>query len=236
MINNNNYNKLYLVYRLHNGNNIYWTETGNDTPYSISRRKGFELDYCGAEFTQIADFEFNTSYEAKSAQLAVNEVFKKWENTYDYKSSQINISIKPTEMIEIVTDIVRHIDDNNYTTDIMNKLIDRFDLSKWLKGLNSGYVYLMECANNKYKIGKTHCVNERFERLKKDDDYIAIKLVDYFHTTDSGRAEAMLHKLCSKYKESANTEITCPQDRGNSEMFKKCDEVMEIWNKYKESI
>lgn len=232
---NNNYNKLYLIHRLHNDNNIYWTQTGNDTPYSISKRKGFQLKYCDAEFTQIADFEFNSSYEAKSAQLVVNEVFKNWENTYGYKSSQINIRIEPIEMVEIVTDIVKHIDDSNYTTEIMNKLMDRFDLSKWIKGLYSGYVYLIECVNDKYKIGKTNCVKERFEKLKEDKRYMPIKIVDYFHTTDSGRAEAMLHKLCSKYKESANTEITCPQDRGNSEMFKKCKEVMEIWNKYKES-
>jgi uncharacterized protein YfbU (UPF0304 family) len=93
----------------------------------------------------------------------------------------------------------------------------------------------MECANDKYKIGMTHDLNRRFDSLKEDEHYKAISIVDSFHSVDAAYDEAMLHAQCSKYKQNSNGTIRYVQDYGNSELFSKCDEVMEIWNKYKET-
>lgn len=234
------FNKLYLVHRKHNDKDIYWTQIGNDSQYSSDYRKKMQLKYTDSEFDTIKDYGFDDERYTKIAQLTVNGVFKEWTNKPDYKNTQIRIDIMQSDMIDIVTDIINHINDDEYIISIMDRLHDRFNpkpktfLDRLMNLDKGGTIYLMECANDKYKIGMTHNLNRRFNDLKEDERYKAISIIDSFKSEDAAHDEAMLHGLCSKYRRNSNCVINWLQDSLNSELFSKCDEVMEIWNKYKE--
>lgn len=238
------FNKLYLVHRQHNNKDIYWTQIGDDSQYSANyRRKApFDKKYqINAYFDTISDFTFKNDKEAIVAQRMVNNVFKEWTNKPDYKNMQIRINLIRADMINIVTDIVNHLEDDDYLISIMDSLHNRFNpkpktaLDRIMNIDKAGIVYLIECANDKYKIGMTHDLDRRFNDLKEDERYKAISIVDSFNSKDAAHDEAMLHKLCDMYRQNSNGTINWLQDCLNSELFSKCDEVMEIWNKYKET-
>jgi hypothetical protein len=242
------FNKLYLTYRNHNGKHIYWTQIGYDCQGSREYRDKAQLAYTHAKSDTIKDFEFKNEEETKAVQRMVNNVFKEWTNKGEYKNMQICINLIQADMINTVIDVIAHKDDDNYLMGVMDSLHNRFTpkLNKGTGRLDKieyiltnldkgGTVYLMECANDKYKIGMTHDLNRRFDSLKEDEHYKAISIVDSFHSVDAAYDEAMLHAQCSKYKQNSNGTIRYVQDYGNSELFSKCDEVMEIWNKYKET-
>ena len=235
------FNKLYIVHREHNGNNIYWTQTGNDGEWSKERRKQFQLNYCKATFTNLIEFTFKDDKEAKETQLLINELFKQWTNKNDYKSMQICINKNINEFTELVKEIVDNRNDNEHINEITERLLDEYDNSSSIKlgrirlyeSCEQGYIYLIKCANNKLKIGKTNDLTRRFEELKNSSKVMAIEIIDKFNTRCMSKDEARLHSLCHKYKCDSNGNITCPQDRGNSELFEDCKEVIDIWNKYK---
>ena len=235
------FNKLYLTHRNYNDKHIYWTQIGNDSQRSREYRDKAQLEYTHAKSDTISDFTFKNDKEAIVAQRTVNNVFKEWTNKPDYKNMQIRIDLVQADMINIVTDIINHLDDDNYLISIMDSLHNRFNhkpVTFWDRLMNidkGGIVYLIECENDKYKIGMTKDLNRRFNDLKEDERYKAIGIVDYFMSADASHDEAMLHAQCSNYKQNSNGTVRCVQDHGNSELFSKCDEVMEIWNKYKET-
>lgn len=233
------YNILYILHRTEGNTNIYWTQTGNDSQYSKDKRKGFELEYCGAEFEQIAKCSFKAgAEEAKKAQLLVNETFKKWTNIGRNDKMQITINKEPDEFVSIVKEILDNRKDEDKLNEIQKHLIDdecnkKYRLNKYLEMLDKGYIYLIRCSNNKLKIGYTNSICRRLEELRQNPKVQALELVDSFSTDTMSKDEALLHRLCSKYKCDSNGEITCLQDHGNSELFEDCKEVIDIWNKYK---
>lgn len=234
------YNKLYILHRKDNNNDIYWTQIGNDEQYSVEYRKNMQIKYTGSEFDTVKDFKFKDDKYTKIAQLTVNNVFKEWTNRHNYKNMQIEINIAPAEMKSIVTDIVSNMEDDTHLMYIMNTLNGRFKVNLGNSVLNKlfnhdreGWIYLIECENDKYKIGMTVDVDRRFNDLKEDVRYRAIRLLDSFHSDDARHDEAMLHKLCDMYKQNSNGMINWLQDACNSEMFNKCEEVRNIWNEYK---
>lgn len=235
----NIYNILYILYRKDGNNNIYWTQTGNDTPYSKGKRKEYELKYCGAEFEQIARCSFKAgAEETKKAQLLINETFKKWTNVGCCKNMQITINKEPDEFVSIVKEILDNRNNEDKLNEIQKHLIDNeynknCGLDKYLEMQDRGYIYLIRCANNKLKIGYTNSICRRLEQLRQNPKVQALELVDSFSTDTMSKDEALLHRLCSKYKCDSNGEITCLQDHGNSELFEDCKEVIDIWNKYK---
>ena len=240
---NSMYNKLYLVHRKDDNDDIYWTQIGNDEQRSMEYRKQKQKDYTASEFDNLTDFTFVNARDTKIAQLTVNNVFKEWTNRGNNKNMQITIGLTPEEMKHTVTDIVSHIADDDYIGELMECLHRRFTQVTKSKVLNlllslekEGYVYLLECENNKYKIGMSNNVNRRFSDLQNDEHYKAICIVDSFRSKDASHDEAMLHKLCGSYKQNRNGTINWLQDVGNSEMFSKCDEVLNIWNEYKSKL
>lgn len=237
----NIYNILYILHRKEGNTNIYWTQTGNESQHSKDLRKQWELEYCGAEFEQIARCSFKAGgEEAKKAQLLVNETFKKWTNIGLLNNMQISINKEPDEFVSIVKEILDNRNDEDKLNEIQKRLIDNeynknFGLDKYLEMQDKGYIYLIRCANNKLKIGYTCNVCRRLEQLRQNTKVQALELVDSFSTDTMSKDEALLHRLCSKYKCDSNGEITCLQDHGNSELFEDCKEVIDIWNKYKET-
>lgn len=236
------FNKLYLVHREHNNKDIYWTQIGDDSQYSANYRRKAPFDekyQINAYFDTISDFAFKNDKEAVVAQRTINNVFKEWTNKGEYKKMQIRINLIQADMINIVTDIVNHLDDDNYLISIMDSLHNRFNpkpktaLDRIMNIDKAGIVYLIECVNDKYKIGMTHDLDRRFNDLKEDERYRAISIVDSFNSEDAAHDEAMLHKLCDMYRQNSNGTINWLQDCLNSELFTKCKEVRNIWNEYK---
>lgn len=236
------FNKLYIVYREDNGKHIYWTLIGNDSQRSKDYRNQAQLKYCNATFTDLTEFTFNSDKETKETQLLINELFKPWTNKNEYKAMQICINKNMTEFAELVKEIVDNRKDDEYIDRIAGRLLDEYIMSSSFKightriyeSCEQGYIYLIKCANNKLKIGKTNDLARRFEELKKCPKVMAIEILDKFNTRCMSKDEAKLHSLCSKYKCSANEEIKYLQSIGNSELFEDCKEVIDIWNKYKE--
>lgn len=206
-----------------NSKDFFWTTTTNDS-VSEEKKKKFQKEQLGITLDLIGKIECKDGLECKLLQESINYVFKPWIT----RKCRIAIDMDNKEFI----DIARHIyisEDDEY---IVNELICRYK-----HPIESGTVYLVKCANNKIKIGKTgRSVESRFEELKEEERNQAIEILDKFHSNDTALDEARLHLQCSKYKANGNGKFTCLQDHGNSELFEYCEEVMEIWNKYKESI
>lgn len=236
------FNNLYIVHRTDNNNkNIYWTQTGNDSPYSEAKRKEYQRRYCGAEFDTILKITLKDGCEAKKLQLIVNEIFKQWTNVGNVNNMQISISLGPNKFIQAVRGIYDCMNDDVKLNAIQEHFADELRvkgsdlLLKLMTGSEVGIIYLIKCANGKLKIGKTSNLAARFERLKECEAVKAIEILDSFRTETMSRDEAKLHRLCSNYKRNSNGEIRELQDVGNSELFDNCKEVIDIWNEYKET-
>ena len=235
------FNKLYIVHREDNGNNIYWTLIGNDSQRSKDYRKQAQLKYCNAEFTDLIEFTFKDDKETKETQLLINELLKPWTNKNNYKSMQICIKKSVNEFTELVKEIVDNRMDSDRINEITERLIEEYENISFYKigriklyeSCEQGYIYLIKCANNKLKIGKTNDLRRRFEELKNSPKVMAIEIIDKFNTRCMSKDEAKLHSLCHKYKCNANEDIKYLQSIGNSELFDDCKEVIDIWNKYK---
>lgn len=238
------YNKLYIEHRVDNNHNIYWTVQGNDSEISTKYRKEKTLKYCNAEFNVIASFEFKDDIEAKLCQLLLNDMFKAYTNIGNYKSMQICISKKPEEFIELAKEIAGNRHNDSKLEEIFEDICKEYDNShsyrvgkvKLYESSEQGSIYLVKCVNDKLKIGKTNDLQRRFNQLKECNSVKAIEIIDSFNTYCMSLDEARLHFKCRKYKCNSNGSVNYLQDKGNSELFEDCEEVMEIWNKYKESI
>lgn len=223
------YNILYLWRRPANykcmfGDNskdFFWTMTTNDS-VKEERKKQFQIDQLGITLDLIGKIECKNSIECKLLQESINYVFKPWIT----KKCRIAIDMDNKEFVDIAKQIYNSKDDGQ----IVNELICRYR-----HPIETGTVYLVKCANNKVKIGKTgRSVESRFEELKEEERNQAIEILDKFHSNDTALDEARLHLQCSKYKANGNGKFRYTQEHGNSELFEDCKEVIDIWNKYKE--
>lgn len=231
----NNYNILYLLRRPSNTNNLkqqmfglpenakdfFWTMTTND---SVSEEKKLSMQraYLGITLDLLDKIVCKDRIECKALQESVNYVFKPWIT----KTCRISIDMTNDEFINIV----KRIYSNESMQAISNELI-----CKYKHPIESGTIYLVKCANNKVKIGKTaKSINKRLEELKVEERNQATEILDTFESTDTALDEANLHLQCSDYKADSNKPIRWLQDHGNSELFHNRQEVIDIWNKYKE--
>lgn len=196
----------------------FWTMCSNDTEYCKSYREKAQIKYCGEILEEIAKIECKDPKECKELQLTINQVFKAWTKGGGMK-------------------IFMDIDDESFINDCKNiaQGIGDVDsiMSKYSHSAKKGTVYLAKCMNDKLKIGITTDINRRREDLKQEERNQVIDIIDTFESSDITRDEAKLHELCDSYKANSNKEVTWLQDCGNSELFKDCQEVINIWSEYK---
>ena len=214
------YNNLYIL----NKDNMYWTCTGNDSDYSKNYRKSAPERYSlGTGWVEIGMIPTNSDEEAKELQLKINTVFKPFISV----KSMITIVMNQVEFIYYVQELINA--DNNYMLNILNTITEQFDYNK-----KYGDVYFIECKNDKYKIGCTTDFVRRWQSLKIEEQNQAISMIDVFKTYDIYLDEARLQCACYKYKDNSNKDINYIQEIGNSELYKKCNEVESIWREYAE--
>lgn len=221
-----NYPILYL-YKSPNktmfGDKYFWTMCSADSDYCKKYRDKEQLNRFGQQLIEIGKITCKDSGECAMLQKQVNEVFKVWTNGGGMK---ITVDMTPEDFISIINAI--------YNKSNMLSLMTEL-LQKYKHPTRSGKVYLVRCKNNKLKIGTASNVVERFEQLKLEENNQAESLIDTFDSKDTPYDEAMLHLLCEDYKTNGNKKVTCMQAFCNSELFENRPEVIEIWNKYKET-
>ena len=219
---NNSYNKLYLVHRLYNGNNIYWTQTGNETDSSKKYRRDEQISRTNAEFDTIGVINCNSFSDAVRLQRRINEIFKPFMK----QSSQSQIYIDMP--LDKFVDCANFINHNRYSErlyDLLTYLNNKYNVNKC-----KGDLYFVKCANNKVKIGMTSYFPYRWSDLKKEIQNQAIDIIDVVKSEDKVGDEAKLQMLCHKYKEDGNKERrNCDSSRWLSELFTDCKEVYDIW-------
>lgn len=214
------YNNLYIL----NKDNMYWTCTGNDSDYSKNYRKSAPERYClGNGWVEIGSIPTNSDEEAKELQLKINTVFKPFISV----KSMITIDMNQVEFLYYVQELINA--DNNYMLSILNTITEQFDYNK-----KYGDVYFIECKNDKYKIGCSTDFVRRWQSLKYEEQNQAAIMIDVFKTYDIYLDEARLQCKCYKYKDNSNKDINYIQEIGNSELYKKCNEVESIWREYVE--
>lgn len=214
------YNNLYIL----NKDNMYWTCTGNDSDYSKNYRKSAPERYClGSGWVEIGMIPTNSDKEAKELQLKINTVFKPFISV----KSMITIDMNQVEFLYYVQELINA--DNNYMLNILNTITEQFDYDK-----KFGDIYFIECKNDKYKIGCTTDFVRRWQSLKYEEQNQAIYMIDVFKTYDIYLDEARLQCKCYNYKDNSNKDINYIQEVGNSELYKKCNEVESIWREYVE--
>lgn len=197
----------------------FWTMCSADTEYCRTEyRPKAQIKYCGEILEEIAKIECKDDKECKVLQLNINQAFKAWT-----KGGGMKIFID--------------IDDESFINDCKNiaQGIGNVDsiMSKYNHSAKKGTVYLAKCMNNKLKIGITTDINRRKEDLKQEERNQVIDIIDTFESTDITQDEAKLHELCDSYKTNSNKEVTWLQEYGNSELFKDCQDVINIWREYK---
>lgn len=212
------FNNLYVL----NKDNYYWTCTGNESEYSKKYRKTAPERYSlGTGWVEIGMIPTNSDEEAKELQLKINTVFKPFISV----KSMITIDMNQVEFLYYVQEIMSA--DSNYMLNILNTITEYF---KYYKKL--GDVYFIECKNNKYKIGCTTDFVRRWNSLKNEEQNQATIMIDVFESNDIYLDEARLQCKCYIYKDNSNKDINYIQEIGNSELYKKCNEVESIWREY----
>ena len=211
------YNNLYILHK----DNYYWTCIGNDSDYSKKYRLSLTDRYeLGSGWVEIGMIPTNSEAEAKELQLKINTVFKPF--------IIVNSVILITMTQELFLDCIRQItnSDNSMLT-ILDTITREYDYNK-----KYGYVYFIECKNNKYKIGCTTDFVRRWNSLKNEEQNQAIYMIDIFKSNDIYLNEARLQCACYNYKDNSNKVMKYIQEVGNSELYKKCIEVERIWKDY----
>lgn len=197
----------------------FWTMCSADTEYCRTEyRPKAQIKYCGEILEEIAKIECKDDKECKVLQLNINQAFKAWTKGGGMK---IFIDIDDESFINDCKNIAQGIGD-----------VDSI-MSKYNHSAKNGTVYLAKCMNNKLKIGITTDINRRKEDLKQEERNQVIDIIDTFESTDITQDEAKLHELCDSYKTNSNKEVTWLQEYGNSELFKDCQDVINIWREYK---
>lgn len=220
------YNKLYIykhepknvVERIMNGDKYFWTMISADTEYCKNYRNDMQTKYCGNLLEEIGKIDCKDEKECKLLQLSINTVFKPWTKG---GGTKITLNISDSLFIDNCMGIY------NDTYDLYSALND------YSHKLVKGTVYLVKCANDKLKIGITTDMTRRIEDLKKEERNQVTEIIDTFKSEDTIKDEAVLHLLCSYYKESGNNGVKCLQEACNSELYTDCEEVRNIWNEYK---
>ena len=199
----------------------FWTICSADTDYCKEYRSKMQLKYCKEELVEIDHIQCKNAAECKKLQLSINMIFKAWTKGGGMK---IFLDIDDAQFIVHCHDIARGQVDID---DIMHK---------YACNKVSGVVYLAKCVNNKLKIGITTNLDKRKEDLKNEERNQVIDIIDTFESKDIKADEAKLHKSCELYKANSNGGVKYLQDCGNSELFDDCQEVIDIWNKYKDNV
>ena len=212
------YNNLYILHK----DNYYWTCIGNDTEYSKKYRLSLTDRYeLGSGWEEIGMIPTNSEAEAKELQLKINTVFK----PFIIVNSVILITMTQEFFLNCIKQIMNS--DNNSMLTILDTITREYDYNK-----KYGYVYFIECKNNKYKIGCTTDFVRRWNSLKNEEQNQAIYMIDIFKSNDIYLNEARLQCACYNYKDNSNKVMKYIQEVGNSELYKKCIEVERIWKDY----
>lgn len=212
------FNNLYILHK----DNYYWTCIGNDSEYSKKYRLSLTDRYeLGSGWVEIGMIPTNSEAEAKELQLKINTIFK----PFIIVNSVILITMTQEFFLNIITQIMNS--DNNSMLTILDTITREYDYNK-----KYGYVYFIECKNNKYKIGCTTDFVRRWNSLKNEEQNQAIYMIDIFKSNDIYLNEARLQCACYNYKDNSNKVMKYIQEVGNSELYKKCIEVERIWKDY----
>ena len=213
------YKNLYILHK----DNMYWTCTGDESDYSKNYRKAQPERYnLGTGWEEIGSIPTNSAAEAKELQLKINTVFK----PFIILKSVIFITMNEDLFLSCVRQHILNADSSRML-EILNTITDQFDYNK-----KFGNVYFVECKNDKYKIGCTTDFVNRWKSLKNEEQNQAIYMIDVFKSDDMYLDEARLQCKCYKYKDNSNKDINYIQEVGNSELYKKCNEVETIWREY----
>lgn len=230
-IEDTNYKYLFLFHKAISNGHRYWTMQGDYSNRSIDYRNNREERYKGTGcLEEITVIECNNEDDATDLQRAVNEIFKVW--TALTSNMIIEIEMKPEIFISAVKCLNKYKYDNN-------KMIEIFDIvhNKYKHNIWYGQIYFIECDNNKLKIGETGDMSSRWNNLKLESQNKAKDIVSIVYSKDRLYDEARLHLLCRDYKTDGNKQRTkCKESKKLSELFKNCDEVRNIWNKYTETM
>lgn len=223
------YNKLYILHNNHQyWKHSYWTQIGNDYDKSITYRSEQRELRNFKRYNEIYTMEFETAEECKRMQLTVNEVFKIW--TANSEQMAIWIGVDTLLFTKILDYIKSNIDNTDVLETLMINLYNKYEAPK-----GYGTVYLVKCINDKLKIGESNDFKHRWPQLQEEKQNQAIEIIDTFNTSNRYYDEAILQLKCRKYKADGNKERTnCHQSKYLSELFNNCQEVIDIWNKYKE--
>ena len=212
------YNNLYILHK----DNYYWTCIGNDTEYSKKYRLSLTDRYeLGSGWEEIGMIPTNSEAEAKELQLKINTVFK----PFIIVNSVILITMTQEFFLNCIRQIMNS--DNSSMLTVLDTITRQYDYNK-----KYGYVYFIECKNNKYKIGCTTDFVRRWNSLKNEEQNQAIYMIDIFKSNDIYLNEARLQCACYNYKDNSNKVMKYIQEVGNSELYKKCIEVERIWKDY----
>ena len=212
------YNNLYILHK----DNYYWTCIGNDSEYSKKYRLSLTDRYeLGSDWVEIGMIPTSSEAEAKELQLKINTVFKPFIT--------VNSVILITMTQEFFLNCIRQImnSDNNRMLTILDTITREYDYTK-----KCGDVYFVECKNDKYKIGCTTDFVRRWNSLKNEEQNQALNMIDVFNSNDIYLDEARLQCACYEYKDNSNKVMKYIQEVGNSELYKKCNEVERIWKDY----
>lgn len=217
----NNHSIVYEYLLPHNSKHFFWTMCSGDSDYCANYRITNQRKYIGMKLDEITKIDCKDEMDCKNLQLSINTVFKPWAG----KQMRLIIDMTDDDFINIVNRIYNNEDMHMLTSEL---------ISKYEHPIKSGWVYLVKCANNKLKIGVTEREFEsRFEELKNEERNQAIEAIEVRHSNDILLEEAELHLLCSEFKVNGNAEVTWLQEYGNSELFKDCQDVINIWREYK---
>lgn len=212
------YNNLYILHK----DNYYWTCIGNDSEYSKKYRLSLTDRYSlGDGWVDIGMIPTNSDEEAKELQLKINTVFK----PFIKGNSVIVITMNQDNFLYCLRQIMKS--DNNRMLTILDTITSQYDYTK-----KYGDVYFVECKNDKYKIGCTTDFVRRWQSLKNEEQNQATIMIDVFESNDIYLDEARLQCKCYDYKDNSNKVMKYIQEVGNSELYKKCNEVETIWREY----
>lgn len=231
MIQDTNYKYLFLFHKESANSHGYWTMLGDYSEKSINYRNNRGERYKGTgSLKEFAVIECVDDYDAWYLQRTVNEIFKVW--TALTASRIIEIEMEPEMFVSVVKHLNKYKYDNVKLMEIFEAMHKKYKYNIWY-----GKVYFVECENDKLKIGETGDMNYRWDNLKDEEQNKATDIVSIVYSKDRLYDEAKLQLLCRNYKEDGNKKRNaCKQSKGLSELFKNCDEVRNIWNKYTESM
>lgn len=212
-----------------------WTCYGNESEYSRNTyRPKVWRTYTKCELDQSrAGVRVYVGTKGRQFQRIWNMLFKPWCNS------------KRKQLIELPCKIDREVLKRcaEVVVSTMPVMENGQKISKRLKAFDeicrhipaeviTGYIYLMQIGDDKYKIGYSKDPYLRATQLQLEYDK-PVKIIDYKQTDNEKIDEAKLHIINAKYKSPDNGkgEQTHYAD-ACSELFELRGEVVGNWNKF----